>query len=83
MLFRSLEINDKELVTLLYETILEEPALYPQYGIGYLEIMELKKKAESKLSDRFSLKDFHTFMLDVGPAPFTVIEERLNEEMLE
>lgn len=80
---KSLEINDKELVTLLYETILEEPALYPQYGIGYLEIMELKKKAESKLSDRFSLKDFHTFMLDVGPAPFIVIEERLNEEMLE
>ena len=55
----------------------------PQYGIGYLEIVELKKKAESKLGDRFSLKDFHTFMLDIGPAPFTIIEKRLDEKMLE
>lgn len=80
---KKLGINDKELVNLLYETILEEPALYPQYGIGYLEIVELKKKAESKLGDRFSLKDFHTFMLDIGPAPFTIIEKRLDEKMLE
>lgn len=76
-----LGIQDKELTTILYETIVEEPCIYPQYGIGYLELMELKDKAESKLATEFTPKDFHTFILDIGPAPFPVIEERLDEEI--
>lgn len=80
---KNLGINDKELAALLFETILEEPALYPQYGIGYLEIIELKKKAEYNLGDEFMPKDFHTFILDIGPAPFKIIEEKLDEKMLE
>ena len=74
-----LGIDDKELTTLLYETIVEEPCLYPQYGIGYLEVVALRDKAESKLGDDFVLKDFHTFMLDIGPAPFPLIEDKLDE----
>ena len=76
-----LGIKDKELATILYETIVEEPGIYPQYGIGYLEILELKDKAQSKLGDDFVLKDFHTFMLDTGPAPFPIIEKRLDQEI--
>ncbi len=76
-----LGIKDKELATILYETIVEEPGIYPQYGIGYLEILELKDKAQSKLGDDFVLKDFHTFMLDTGPAPFPIIEKRLEQEI--
>ena len=76
-----LGINDKELTQALFETIVEEPAIYPQYGIGYLEIIELKNKAESKLGDKFVLKDFHKFILDIGPAPFPIIEDRLEEEI--
>ncbi len=77
----SLGINDKDLTLALYETIVEEPGIYPQYGVGYLEIIELKNKLESKLGDEFVLKDFHKFMLDIGPAPFPIIESRLKEEI--
>ncbi len=70
-------ITDMNTVELLYTTMIEEPALYPQYGIGYLEIMELKKMAMNALGDNFNLKDFHTFLLDIGPAQFEVIETRL------
>ena len=77
----SLGINDKDLTLALYETIVEEPGIYPQYGIGYLEIIELKDKAKSKLGDKFVLKDFHKFILDMGPAPFPIIEERLDQEI--
>lgn len=75
----NLGINDKELTNILYTTIVEEPALYPKYGIGYLEIAELKNKAETALGNDFNLKDFHTFLLDVGPAQFSIIEESLDK----
>ena len=77
----SLGIDDKDLAIALYETIVEEPGIYPQYGIGYLEFIELKNKAKSKLGDKFLLKDFHKFMLDIGPAPFSIIESRLDQEI--
>lgn len=75
----NLGIQDKELTSVLYETIVEEPALYPQYGIGYLEIVELKNKAKEALGDQFNEKDFHSFLLDIGPAPFPIIETRLED----
>jgi uncharacterized protein (DUF885 family) len=71
-------ITDEDTVRLLYNTMIEEPALYPQYGIGYLEIMELKETASDALGDDFVLKDFHTFLLDVGPAQFDIIADRLD-----
>lgn len=72
-------ITDSTTVKLLYTTMLEEPALYPQYGVGYLEIMDLKKTAEDELGDKFVLKEFHKFLLDIGPAQFSVIGDRLKE----
>lgn len=64
-------------VELLYTTMIEEPALYPQYGIGYLEFMELKKTAKEALLEDFNLKEFHTFLLDIGPAQFDIIADRM------
>lgn len=65
-------------VDLLYTTMIEEPALYPQYGVGYLEILNLRDKAKEALGDNFNLKEFHTFLLDIGPAQFDIIENRMN-----
>ncbi len=76
-----LGIEDKDLTTILYDIIIEEPCMYPQYGIGYLEIIKLKDKAISELGEHFVLKDFHTFLLDIGPAPFPIIQDRLDEEV--
>ena len=74
---KSFGIKDNATVQLLYETMIEEPALYPQYGIGYLEFMELKETAEKTLGDKFVLKDFHEFLLNLGPAQFDIIGDRL------
>lgn len=75
-------ITDATTIGLLYTTMIEEPALYPQYGIGYLEIMELKNTAENALGNNFILKDFHEFFLDIGPAPFSIIKDQLEEWIL-
>ncbi len=71
-------ITDEVTIRLLYNTMIEEPALYPQYGMGYLEIMALKEKAQDALGDRFVLKDFHTFLLNIGPAQFDIIGDQLD-----
>ena len=71
-------IGDKETAKKIYHTLLEEPAIYLPYAIGYLEIMELKDKAMQQLGDDFVPKDFHKFLLDIGPAPFGVIEDYMD-----
>jgi len=71
-------IGDKEVAGLIYDTLLEEPAIYLPYAIGYLEIMELRSKAENALGDQFVAKDFHKFLLDIGPAQFSVINNYMD-----
>lgn len=80
---RDFGLTKSATVELLYTTMVEEPALYPQYGIGYLEFMDLKKTARETLGDKFNLKDFHKFLLDIGPAQFDIISDRLNIWMKE
>jgi uncharacterized protein (DUF885 family) len=75
---RDYGIEDDATVKLLYNTMIEEPALYPQYGIGYLEFIELRDTAKEELGEDFVLKDFHEFVLNIGPAPFSIIEDRLD-----
>jgi uncharacterized protein (DUF885 family) len=70
-------IGDAKVAGLIYDTLLEEPAIYLPYAVGYLEIMELRKEAELALGDNFVAKDFHRFLLDIGPAQFGVIEDYL------
>lgn len=55
-----------------------EPANYMAYAAGYLEFMELRKTAEDALGDAFDTLEFHTWLLDQGPAPFPVLAERLS-----
>lgn len=70
-------ITDKSTARVLFSTMVEEPALYPEYGIGYLEFMNLRTKAEKHLGYGFNLKNFHKFLLDTGPAPFEVIDDHM------
>lgn len=71
-------ISNKELAEKIYATLLEEPAIYLPYAVGYLEIMEMREKAENVLEEKFVAKDFNEFLLDIGPAPFGVINNYLD-----
>jgi uncharacterized protein (DUF885 family) len=70
--------GDQTSTKALYNTLLMEPAAYLPYAVGYLEIMELKKKAEDQLGDQFMAKNFHEFLLDIGPAQFNVINDYMD-----
>jgi uncharacterized protein (DUF885 family) len=71
-------ISNEQKAKQIYATLLEEPGIYLPYAVGYLEIMDLRKQAEEQLQDRFAAKDFHKFLLDIGPAPFSIIQDRFN-----
>lgn len=70
---------DEDSIRELYYNIVEEPANYLSYYVGYLEILDLKEQAETLWQDSFTLKKFHQRLLDIGPAPFDVISKYLSE----
>jgi uncharacterized protein (DUF885 family) len=76
-------IGNDDIAGAIYDTLLEEPAVYLPYAIGYLEIMELREKAEEELGSRFVAKDFHRFLLEIGPAQFNIIGAYMDKWMAE
>ncbi|WP_167957166.1 DUF885 domain-containing protein [Anaerosporobacter faecicola] len=74
-----LGITDEETLDQFYMSMIEEPANYLQYTIGYLEFMELRSKAEKELGDQFSEKDFHEFLLKAGPCQFFVLDNYMDQ----
>jgi uncharacterized protein (DUF885 family) len=63
----------------LYAYVVEAPAVYLRYFIGYLEIEDLKQQYKNQEMENFSEKEFHRLLLEIGPADFGTIEECLME----
>lgn len=49
------------------------------YKIGELKIKELRAKATAALGDKFDIRHFHNALLDDGPLPLTLLEQRIDE----
>ncbi|MCM1086548.1 MAG: DUF885 domain-containing protein [Muribaculaceae bacterium] len=61
----------------VYEYIVEEPCNYLKYYLGYLEIEALKNQAQEAWKDSYTDYQFHTFLLDNGPADFRTLSRLL------
>lgn len=72
-------ISDEDTVNDIYQYMLSAPVNYLEYYVGYLELLHMKEQAKKTLGADFNLKEFHQFILDLGPAPFTVIKPYFNE----
>ena len=70
-------ITDADALAEIYQAIRQDPANYLKYYLGAVEILELKKEAEDTLRAQFSLKDFHSYLLRTGPAPFSILHSYL------
>lgn len=73
----SFGITDEEQIHHLYLNILEEPSNYLKYYLGYLEICRLKESALA-LSPELTDYDFHKWFLEMGPAPFSILNTHLD-----
>ena len=72
--FSNYGITDAETVERIYELIIGSPGNYLKYYIGYVEFLELKKEWAEEKGEAFSQKEFHEAVLEVGPAPFEIVE---------
>ena len=77
--FSNYGITDAETVERIYELIIGSPGNYLKYYIGYVEFLELKKAWAEEKGEAFSQKEFHEAVLEVGPAPFEIVEKYMWE----
>ena len=81
--FNDYGINDPNAVQSVYKLIIGSPANYLKYYIGYLKFYELKKEMADALGNQFSQKEFHRAVLDVGPAPFEIVYDEVEKNLLD
>lgn len=72
-------IDDKEVAENAYNIVVDDPGNYLQYVVGYLSFIDLRNTAKKELRKKYDQKEFHTFLLDMGPAPFSVIKKYLKK----
>lgn len=77
--FGEYQIKDQETLTEIYHLIVEEPAHYLKYYIGYLEFLQLKEYAKELYGDQYSDYKFHEALMKIGPAQFEIIKKYLPE----
>ncbi|MDE6906138.1 MAG: DUF885 domain-containing protein [Lachnospiraceae bacterium] len=75
--FEDYGIKDEETIQSIYELIVQEPAHYLKYYIGYLEFLELKKDMKEAWGNKYTDLEFHKRIVEAGPMPFYILREYL------
>lgn len=78
--FADYGFSDEQSVRDIYELIIEEPAHYLKYYIGYLEFLSLQQIAKEQYAEDYTDMRFHQYVLEMGPAPFWVLKKYIRWE---
>jgi len=73
--FKKYSLTDYNTISQIYDCMIFEPANYLQYYVGYLEFLELNNYMKNTLGKSYSPLAFHTFVLENGPAPFSILKK--------
>jgi uncharacterized protein (DUF885 family) len=68
-------LSDTEIATETLRYSVDIPAQALAYKIGSLRMIELRKRAEQKLGERFDVREFHEWMIGSGSMPLGVLED--------
>lgn len=79
--YKKYGIGNEDNINQIYDLILGSPGNYLKYYVGYVEFLELKKDWVKEYGSQASQKEFHKAVLDVGPAPFKVVEKYIGREL--
>ena len=59
------------------------PAQALSYKMGQMKILELRERAQKELGAKFDLRAFHDAVLDSGPLPLDVLEQKIDRWLRE
>ena len=77
------QLEDPSVISSIYYEVAENPANYLSYYTGYLELLNMQEEAKQRLGNNFSLLEFNRFILDIGPAPFSVIRNYFTQWLIQ
>jgi len=72
-------ITDQNAIESIYNRVTGVPLFFLPYTIGYIELVALRDHAQSELRNKFVPLNFNKFILDFGPAPFSILREHLEK----
>jgi len=72
------EAKSKDDIIPEIERYMARPGQALSYKIGQLKIMELRKKAETKMGAKFDIKKFHEKVLESGVMPLALLEKKID-----
>lgn len=65
----------------LFQIIVEDPANYLSYYIGYQEFQKLLSYYKKEAGKKYSLKAYHTMILDAGPCSFDILKKCIEKNL--
>lgn len=77
--FSGYGFSDEDTIRGIFELIVEEPAHYLKYYIGYMEFLDLKNYAEETFGKEYTDLRFHETILEMGPASFPLLKKYITE----
>ncbi len=68
---------DEESADKLWQLVVSEPAYYLPYSMGLVQMLELRKLANSAMGESYTESAFCSALLSLGPMPYPVCEKYL------
>jgi uncharacterized protein (DUF885 family) len=75
-------LSDREIANEV-DRYISWPGQALSYELGYLKLLELRKKAEQDLGPKFDIRHFHDTILALGSVPLPVLEKRIDRFIAE
>lgn len=73
-------ITDTAIAQEIFQYIVENPANYLKYYMGYLNFADIRDEAKEKEGDAFNIKKFHEKVLTLGPSQFPILRKYILKE---
>lgn len=72
------EAESEASITTEIERYMAIPGQALSYKIGQMKIIELRKRAQDKMGDKFDIKKFHEKVLESGVMPLALLEKKID-----
>ncbi len=70
-------MTDPSTVAFYYQLAIDAPTYALEYALGYIQFFDILESYRKQKGVRFNIKEFHEEYLNIGPAYFDMVKDRL------